>query len=100
MDEALFEFAGVDHAAFLEEVKQGKTDSELLAYFTAHLKPARSASEIAAWSQWFENRAPNNPDSRGYFNDVHRKNAPQRQDISTWFDWLELDDYVSYGGKA
>jgi len=25
--------------------------------------------------------------------------APDRDDISTWFDWLELDDYVTYGGK-
>ena len=100
MDESLFEFSGVNADAFLAEVKQGKSDSELLAYFIANLKPARNGSEIAAWSQWFENRAPTVPDSRAYFNDVHRKNAPQREDIGTWFDWLELDDYVSYGGKA
>ena len=24
----------------------------------------------------------------------------QREDLATWFDWLDADDYVSYGGKA
>ena len=33
---------------------------------------------------------------QGYF-----KNFPDgRADLKTWFDVLELDDYVSYGGKA
>jgi hypothetical protein len=45
--------------------------------------------------QW----VPTVPDSRGFFNDVHRKNAPDRDDIGTWFEWLELDDYVTYGGR-
>ena len=100
IDQALFEFSGVDADAFLAEVKTGKTDGELLAYFTANLKPVRNQSEIVAWSQWFEQRAPSNPDGRAFFNDIHRKNGPDREDIATWFDWLELDDYVSYGGKA
>ena len=39
------------------------------------------------------------PDSRAFFNEVHRKNAPQRDDIATWFDWIELDDYVTFGGR-
>ena len=36
---------------------------------------------------------------RAFFNDVQRKNAANRDDIATWFDWLELDDYVTFGGK-
>jgi len=100
IDQALFEFSGVDADAFLAEVKTGKSDGELLDYFKANLKPARNQSEIASWSQWFEQRAPSSPDVRGFFNDIHRKNAPKREDIATWFDWLELDDYVTYGGKA
>jgi hypothetical protein len=65
----------------------------------AHANPPRHATEIAAWSAWFEQQTPNNPDGRAFFNDVHRKNAAHRKDIETWFDWLELDDYVSYGGR-
>ena len=71
----------------------------LLAYAMAHLKPARTASQIASWTRWYESLTPSDPDARAFFNDVHRRNAPLRSDISTWFDWLELDDYVTYGGK-
>ena len=53
----------------------------------------------AAWSAQMEHWVPTVPDTRALFNDVHRKDAPDRDDIGTWFDWLELDDYVSYGGR-
>ena len=26
--------------------------------------------------------------------------APERTDITTWFDLLDVDDYRSYGGKV
>ena len=45
-------------------------------------------------------RAPDNPESREYFNSMHKAGAPKRTDIVTWFDLLDLDDYVSFGGKA
>jgi hypothetical protein len=99
IDQKLLAFAGVNPEAFMEQVKAGKSDSELLAFFVANLSPKRHASEIAAWTQWFEQETPTPPDTRAFFNDVHRKNAPQRHDISTWCDWLELDDYVTFGGK-
>lgn len=35
-----------------------------------------------------------------YFNQLHTEVGPKRNDIGTWFDLLDLDDYVSYGGKA
>jgi len=99
MDQRFWAFTGIKPAAFLVQVKAGKSDSELLAYATAHTNPPRHASEIAAWSAWFEQLTPTPPDSRAFFNDVHRKNAAHRHDIATWFDWLELDDYVTYGGR-
>ena len=96
-DQKFFAFTGLGHLAFMQQVKSGKTDSELLAYVRA--KSKRNDSEIAAWSEWMERWTPSLPDVRAFFNDMHRKNAPQRDDISTWFDWLELDDYVTYGGR-
>ena len=83
----------------LRVVADHASDSELLAYAVETMKPKRHAAEIAAWSQWFEQYTPSPPDTRAFFNDVHRKNAPDRTDIATWFDWLELDDYVTFGGR-
>jgi uncharacterized protein DUF5069 len=99
IDQRFFAFSGIDPEAFMAEVKAGKADGELLEFAMANLKPARSPSQIASFTRWFEELTPMDPDTRGFFNDVHRKNAPHRKDIATWFDWLELDDYVTYGGK-
>lgn len=98
-DQRFFAFTGIDHEVFMAEVKTGKSDSELLAYVQAQTQPKRHASEIATWSAWMEQLAPTNPDSRAFFNDVHRKNAAHREDIATWFEWLELDDFVTFGGR-
>ncbi len=46
-----------------------------------------------------ERWVPTVPDSRDFFSKIHRQNAPKRDDIATWFDWLELDDFVTYGGR-
>ena len=98
-DQKFFAFTGLDHEAFMAAVKTGQSDSELLAYVQASAQPKRQPSEIAAWSAWMEQWTVSSPDARAFFNDVHRKNAPQRDDIATWFDWIELDDYVTFGGR-
>ncbi len=100
IDQRFFAFTGVNPEALMEQVKAGKSDSELLAFVMANLSPQRQAFEIVAWSRWFEQLTPTPPDTRAFFNDIHRKNAPQRDDIATWFDWLDLDDYVTFGGRS
>ena len=69
------------------------------AYVQEHGRPKRHPAEIAAWSAWMEQLTVTAPDSREFFNEVHRKNAPHRADIATWFDWLELDDFVTFDGQ-
>ncbi len=77
-----------------------KSDGEVLAWIEQNAKHKRTPSEIAAWSQWQENRAPTDPEGREYLNEIHKKGAPNREDIATWFDVLDMDDFVSFGGKA
>jgi len=99
IDQRFFSYTGIDPDQFLEQVKVGKSDSELLAFVTERSQPKHHPAEIAAWSHWFEHLTPTPPDTRAFFNDIHRKNAPHRDDIATWFDWLDLDDYVTFGGN-
>lgn len=98
-DQRFFAFTNLDHEKFLAEIKASKSDSELLAYVVERMQPKRAPFEIAAWSQWMEQWTPTLPEKRAFFNDVHQKNAPQRDDIATWFEWVELDDYVTFGGR-
>src|ERR1043166_7129490 len=100
LDERFLEFTGVNPGALKKQLAAGKGDGEILKWVNANAKHKRTAPEIAAWSAWQEQRAPDNPDSRGFFNELHTKAAPKRTDIVTWFDLLDADDYVSFGGKA
>jgi hypothetical protein len=78
----------------------GKSDSEVLKWIEKNAKRKRSPVEIAAWSAFAEQRVPADVETRAYFNEQVSKIAPKREDIATFFDWLDLDDYVSFGGKA
>lgn len=99
MDQRWLEFAGISAEALKKQLAAGKGDGEILAWIEKHAKHRRADSEIVAWSAHQEQRAPSDSESRAYFNDLHSKTAPQREDIATWFDLLDVDDYASFGGK-
>lgn len=100
LDQRLLEFTGVNPDALKKQLAAGKGDSEILEWVEKHAQHKRSEVEILAWSAWLEQRAPSDIESREYFSKLHQQAAPKREDIRTWFDLLDLDDYVSFGGKA
>jgi Domain of unknown function (DUF5069) len=97
LDQRFTGFAGIDADELLQLLKEGKSDSEVLAWIQS--KTHRTDFEIYQWSQYQLQRAPSDIEGREYFNEMQRKVAPDREDIVTWFDILDLDDYVSFGGK-
>jgi hypothetical protein len=99
LDQRLLSFVGIDAEALKAELAAGKSDSEILAWIAANSSQKRSEPEIVAWSAYQERRAPSDAESRAYFQELHSKAAPKRTDIATWFDLLDLDDYVSFGGQ-
>lgn len=100
MDAHFWAFTGLDAGAFLAEVKTGKCDYDLLTYVMNSIQPKRAPSEIAAWSAWLENRPPLGTEGRAYFNQLHTAIGPRREDVGTWFDLLDLEDFVTFGGKS
>jgi hypothetical protein len=100
LDQRFLTFVGVDPEALKKQVAAGKSDGELLNWIEENSTRKPSIGEIMAWSMAQEQRAPGDPEGRDYFNEMHKKIAPHREDISTWFELLDVDDYVSYGGKA
>lgn len=99
-DQHFLEFTGINSEALKRQLAGGKGDGEVLEWIRKNAKHKRSAAEIAAWSAWMDNRAPSDPEGREYFQEVHGKIGPKRDDICTWFDMLDLDDYVSFGGQS
>ncbi len=100
LDQRFFEFTGLDPAALKRQLAAGKGDGEILAWILKNTKWKRTPSEIAAWSALQQERAPGDVESRDFFQKTHRKIAPHREDVLTWFDLLDLDDHVFFGGKA
>jgi hypothetical protein len=100
LDQRFLQFAGIDAEALKGQLAAGKSDGEVLEWISQKAEHQRSEPEIAAWSDFAERRVPADNESRGFFNDMLSKAAPKREDIATWFELLDVDDYASFGGKA
>jgi len=100
MDQRLLEFTGIEPEALKQQIATGKGDWEILEWINASSKTKPHQAFVLAWSAMQEQRAPTDPESRAFFNELHSKVAEYREDVATWFDLLDLDDYVSFGGKA
>jgi hypothetical protein len=100
MDEPLGEFLGLDPDALLKELATGKGDWEIFQWVRANSKFPRAPWEIEAWSAFMEKRGPkSDAESLKFFSDYVAKLTKERDDIKTWFEAVELDDYVTFGGK-
>ena len=101
LDRHFFSFVGLDHEALKNEIAKGLGDGELLAWIQANAKTPRQPWEIAAWSKYHEHRGPDSDaETAAYFAQTVAKFSLTREDVITWFDLVDLDDYCSFGGKA
>jgi len=100
LDKRFFGFTGIDPDAFLAAVKTGKGDVAMLVWVAENTKPVRTPWEIEAWSSWLEALGPGDAKRHAGFAEDITELAPGREDIRTNFDRLELDDYITFGGKA
>jgi hypothetical protein len=98
LDQHFFNFTGIDHEALLAELKLGRSDSEMLTWVRSHTK--RLPSEIAAWSSWLATNGPGGAPGHEWFAEVIKAGAADRDDAYSIFDLLDMDDYVSYGGRG
>ncbi len=98
LDKHFFGFTGIDQEALLATIKTAKSDTEILAWVRENTR--RLPSEIAAWSTWLSAHGAGGVDGHAWFSDAIKNAGPDRDDIQTFFDLLDLDDYVSYGGKS
>jgi len=98
LDRQFFDFTGIDHEKFLVAVKAGMSDTEAIAWVQANTN--RTKSEIYTWSNWLEQHGPGGAGGHEWMAESVKANAGDRDDIRSFADLLDLDDYVSYGGKG
>lgn len=100
LDQHFVNFAGIDAKALQKQLAAGKGDGEILEWIQKNAKHKHNDAEICAWSEYQNQRAPADLESRQYFNEYQGKLAPKREDVASWFDILDIDDHVTFGGQA
>lgn len=99
LDQRFLSFVGVDAEALKAEIATGKGDREILEWILANSANHPDAVAIAGWSRLQEQRVPTDVEGREFFTSLQKGAAPEREDIATWFDLLDVDDFASFGGK-
>ena len=101
LDQHFFNFTGVDHEALKAEVAKGLGDGEILNWIQENAKHRHTPWKIGQWSDYQQRRGPDSDaETLGFFVEMLGKLSKTREDISTWADLLDLDDHVTFGGKA
>ena len=100
LDQGLLEFAGIKANDLKRQLALGKSDSQILEWIGGNSKTKPQPWQIAQWSAFAERRGAMDVETREYFTGLLAKISKMREDINGWFDLLDLDDYVSFGGKA
>ena len=101
LDQRFVQFVGIDPAALREQLAAGKGDGEILAWINETAQHKRTPWEIEQWSDYMQRRSPeSDAETRAYFGEMLSKLSETREDIKTWADLLDLDDHVSFKGKA
>jgi len=101
LDRRFVSFVGIDPKKLLAELKKGKGDGEILEWIQANAKYKRAQWEIQQWSDYMDRRGPDSDaETLQFWTGYITKLTKTREDIKSWADLLELDDFVSFGGKA
>jgi hypothetical protein len=100
LDQHIINFLGIDPAALREELALGKGDGAILEWINTNAKHKRAPWEIEQWSNFQQRRGPDSDaETLSFFTELVGKFSKTREDIKTWADLLDLDDYVTFGGK-
>ena len=92
-DKPFFEFLGIDAKTFAHKVGELKTDDAIAAWIQKEYLSKKTPDQIERFNaerlQWHPDPGS---DSENYFKDLRNQVAPNRPEIVTWFDLLDLDE--------
>ncbi|MFN2460728.1 MAG: DUF5069 domain-containing protein [Candidatus Velthaea sp.] len=92
MDRAVFDFLGMDGNALFDVIKNAKGDAEIENYVVPFIQK-KSPAEIEAWNEsWLTHGPDPGSDAEKYFLQLRSNVAPDRTDVKSWADLLDLDE--------
>jgi len=96
-----FRFTGITPQALKAQLATGKGDGEMLTWIEQNAPNKHTPWEIQQWSMYFSERGPDSDaETLEFFAKRVGEFSKSREDVKTWFDLLDLDDHVTFGGKA
>jgi hypothetical protein len=100
LDQRILSFLGIEADALREQLATGKGDGEILQWINENAQYKRSPWEIEQWSDFQQRRGPDSDEETlQIFAERVGVLTKTREDIKGWLDLLDLDDYVTFGGK-
>lgn len=101
LDQHVVNFLGIDPEALREQLAAGKGDGEILDWISSNAKHKRMPWEIDQWSDYQQRRGPDSDaETLEFFATIVGKLSRTREDVKSWADLMDLDDYVTFGGRA
>jgi hypothetical protein len=92
MDKGIFGFLGLDGDALLDVIKNAQSESEVEAYVKPFVDK-KTPQELESFNAEFLSHGPQaGSDAETYFLSLRNEVAPDRTDVSTWPDLLDLDE--------
>jgi len=92
MDKAVFAVLGIDHEAYLEKVKNAKNDAEIEEYAKGFVAKADPAAVAKFNTEFLEYAPAAGSEGEKFFLELRNQVAPDRTDVTTWTDLLDLDE--------
>ena len=90
-DARILSFLWIEYAPLVERVKEGGTDEEILHWaFNQGRKP--SDEEIEIWNDFMCKRGWNDESSDRLAQRKRESGIPGRDDIQTFFDYIDIDE--------
>jgi hypothetical protein len=90
MDKGVLAFLGITGPEYLTAVKNAKSDAEIEAFVKPFVSK-KSSQEIALFNKQCMTTLPNG-ESLVQFNQLRARIAPDRTDVTTWPDLLDLEE--------
>ena len=91
LDKRLFGFLGISAHQLLELVENSENDEDVVDSLKT-IQVERNTEEIKQFNDQILESGPNDDESQVYFERLRQKHAPDRSDISSWFDIIEAEE--------
>ena len=91
LDKRLFGFLGISAHQLLELVEDSENDEDVVDLLKT-IQVERNTEEIKQFNDQILESGPNDDESQVYFERLRQKHAPDRPDISSWFDIIEAEE--------